>query len=70
MLDFIILFVNDPALMLAVHHTFTEDRIDELKVIFLEEEIKELKHALRESRNRNNYLSQLLEQAEDVKKKQ
>lgn len=47
-----------------------EDRIDELKVIFLEEEIKELKHALRESRNRNNYLSQLLEQAEDVKKKQ
>lgn len=56
--------------MLAVHNTFTEDRIDELKVIFLEEEIKELKHALRESRNRNNYLSQLLEQAEDVKKKQ
>ncbi|KAK3083698.1 hypothetical protein FSP39_001688 [Pinctada imbricata] len=47
-----------------------EDRIDELKMIFLEEEIKELKHALRESRNRNNYLSQLLEQAEDMKKKQ
>jgi hypothetical protein len=39
-------------------------------VIFLEEEIKELKHALRDARNRNNYLSQLLEQAEDVKKKQ
>lgn len=47
-----------------------EDRVDELKVIFLEEEIKELKHGLREARNRNNYLSQLLEQAEDVKKKQ
>nr|XP_022340141.1 coiled-coil domain-containing protein 74A-like isoform X1 [Crassostrea virginica]XP_022340142.1 coiled-coil domain-containing protein 74A-like isoform X1 [Crassostrea virginica] len=47
-----------------------EDRVDELKVIFLEEEIKELKIALRDARNRNNYLSQLLEQAEDVKKKQ
>ncbi|XP_048753462.2 coiled-coil domain-containing protein 74B-like isoform X1 [Ostrea edulis] len=47
-----------------------EERIDELKVIFLEEEIKELKLALRDARNRNNYLSQLLEQAEDVKKKQ
>ncbi|XP_022340141.2 coiled-coil domain-containing protein 74B-like isoform X1 [Crassostrea virginica] len=47
-----------------------EDRVDELKVIFLEEEIKELKHGLRDARNRNNYLSQLLEQAEDVKKKQ
>ncbi|XP_062614350.1 uncharacterized protein LOC134276083 isoform X2 [Saccostrea cucullata] len=47
-----------------------EDRVDELKVIFLEEEIKELKHALRDARNRNNYMSQLLEQAEDVKKKQ
>ena len=50
--------------------SISEDRIDELKVIFLEEEIKELKHALRESRNRNNYLQQLLEQAEDIKKKQ
>lgn len=49
---------------------FTEERIDELKIIFLEEEIKELKHALREARNRNTYLTNLLEQAEDVKKKQ
>jgi uncharacterized membrane protein (DUF106 family) len=48
----------------------TEERIDELKIIFLEEEIKELKHALREARNRNTYLTNLLEQAEDVKKKQ
>ncbi|XP_063396071.1 coiled-coil domain-containing protein 74B-like isoform X2 [Mytilus trossulus] len=47
-----------------------EERIDELKIIFLEEEIKELKHALREARNRNTYLTNLLEQAEDVKKKQ
>jgi chemotaxis regulatin CheY-phosphate phosphatase CheZ len=42
----------------------TEERIDELKIIFLEEEIKELKHALREARNRNTYLTNLLEQAE------
>lgn len=48
----------------------TEDKLDELKIIFLEEEIKELKRALRESRNRNAYLSQVLEQKEDVKKKQ
>ncbi|CAC5405898.1 unnamed protein product [Mytilus coruscus] len=47
-----------------------EERIDELKIIFLEEEIKELKHALREARNRNTYLTNLLEQAEDAKKKQ
>ncbi|KAL3856159.1 hypothetical protein ACJMK2_010944 [Sinanodonta woodiana] len=47
-----------------------EDKLDELKIIFLEEEIKELKHALRETRNRNTYLTQVLEQAEDAKKKQ
>jgi len=44
--------------------------MDELKVIFLEEEIKELKRALRESRNRNTYLTQVLEQNEDTRKKQ
>ena len=48
----------------------TEDKLDELKIIFLEEEIKELKHALREARNRNSYLTQVIEQNEDVKKKQ
>ncbi|XP_060564742.1 coiled-coil domain-containing protein 74A-like isoform X2 [Ruditapes philippinarum] len=47
-----------------------EDKLDELKIIFLEEEIKELKHALREARNRNSYLTQVIEQNEDVKKKQ
>ncbi|XP_052270342.1 coiled-coil domain-containing protein 74B-like [Dreissena polymorpha] len=47
-----------------------EDKLDELKIIFLEEEIKELKHALREARNRNSYLTQLVEQSEEVKKKQ
>lgn len=47
-----------------------EDKLDELKIIFLEEEIKELKHALRESRNRNTYLTQVIEQNEDIKKKQ
>lgn len=47
-----------------------EDKLDELKIIFLEEEIKELKHALREARNRNAYLSQVVDQNEDFKKKQ
>ncbi|KAL4223629.1 Coiled coil protein 74 [Mactra antiquata] len=47
-----------------------EDKTDELKIIFLEEEIKELKRALREARNRNTYLSQVIDQSEDVKKKQ
>nr|KAG5686090.1 hypothetical protein BaRGS_021342 [Batillaria attramentaria] len=45
-----------------------EERLDELKVIFLEEEIKELKHALRETRNRNTYVQQLYEQSEDARK--
>ncbi|XP_033747920.1 coiled-coil domain-containing protein 74A-like isoform X1 [Pecten maximus] len=47
-----------------------EDRLDELKIIFLEEEIKELKHALRDLKNRNNFLTQRLEQEEEHKKKQ
>lgn len=47
-----------------------EERLDELKVIFLEEEIKELKHALRETRNRNTYIQQLFEQSEDARKQQ
>lgn len=47
-----------------------EDKLDELKIIFLEEEIKELKHALRESRNRNTYLTQVVEQNEESKRKQ
>ena len=47
-----------------------EDKLDELKIIFLEEEIKELKHALREARNRNTYLTQVVEQNEEAKKKQ
>ena len=48
----------------------TEERLDELKVIFLEEEIKELKHALRETRNKNTYIQQLLEQSEETRKRQ
>ncbi|XP_076434951.1 coiled-coil domain-containing protein 74B-like [Babylonia areolata] len=47
-----------------------EERLDELKVIFLEEEIKELKHALRETRNKNTYVQQLLEQSEETRKRQ
>lgn len=47
-----------------------EEKLDELKVIFLEEEIKELKHALRETRNKNTYIQQLLEQSEETRKRQ
>lgn len=48
----------------------TEEKLSELKVIFLEEEIKELKHALREARNRHAYIQQLLEQSEDARRRQ
>ncbi|XP_055861182.1 uncharacterized protein LOC106073048 isoform X1 [Biomphalaria glabrata] len=43
---------------------------EEIKILFLEEEIKELKHALRETRNKNHYLTQRLEQEEKQKEKQ
>ncbi|XP_076452471.1 uncharacterized protein LOC143288079 [Babylonia areolata] len=43
---------------------------EDVKVIFLEEEIKELKHALREARNKNTVLQQRLEQSEDACKRQ
>ncbi|GFO16372.1 coiled-coil domain-containing protein 74a [Plakobranchus ocellatus] len=47
-----------------------EEKTTDMKIVFLEEEVKELKHALRETRNRNQYLTQLLEQAEEQRKKQ
>ncbi|CAG5135791.1 unnamed protein product [Candidula unifasciata] len=45
-------------------------RKNDLKIVFLEEEIKELKHALRETRNKNQYLMQLLEQSEEQRRRQ
>ncbi|KAH9491491.1 hypothetical protein Btru_032085 [Bulinus truncatus] len=39
-------------------------KTEEMRILFLEEEVKELKHALRETRNKNHYLTQLLEQKE------
>ena len=45
-----------------VLYLFSDEKIDELKVIFLEEEIKDLKSSLREAQNRNAYLTQVLEQ--------
>ncbi|CAL1529912.1 unnamed protein product [Lymnaea stagnalis] len=45
-------------------------KTEEMKILFLEEEVKELKHALRETRNKNQYLTQLLEQAEKQKEKE
>ena len=45
----------------------TEGNTDELKIIFLEEEIKEMKKTLKEERLRNKYLTELLEQAQKLK---
>ena len=45
----------------------TESKMDELKVIFLEDEIKDLRRQMKEEKGRNNYLSQLLQQTEKQK---
>ncbi|XP_059171894.1 uncharacterized protein LOC131952964 [Physella acuta] len=45
-------------------------KTEEMKIIFLEEAIKELKNALQESRKKNQYLTQLLQQAEEQKERQ
>lgn len=45
----------------------TESKFEELKVIFLEDEVKDLKRQLKEEKGRNNYLTQLLQQAEKQK---
>lgn len=47
-----------------------EEKLDELKVIFLEEEVRELKQAVRDGKSRNAHLSQMLEQSEDQRKRQ
>ena len=44
--------------------TASDEKMGDLKVLFLEEEIKELKKALREERNTNQYLQQLLDTAQ------
>ena len=46
---------------------FSVEKVDEIKLIFLEEEIKEVKKALREEKNKNLYLTQMLEKAEREK---
>ncbi|XP_035691943.1 uncharacterized protein LOC118426556 isoform X1 [Branchiostoma floridae] len=43
--------------------TTKEDKLDELKTLFLEEEIRDLKYALREARSRNQYLTQIIQQS-------
>ena len=40
------------------------EKVEDLKIIFLEEEIKDLKKALQEETNRNHYLQQLLDAAQ------
>ncbi|XP_064612859.1 coiled-coil domain-containing protein 74A-like isoform X2 [Liolophura sinensis] len=50
--------------------TEKEEKLDELKVIFLEEEVRELKQTVREAKSRSAHLSQMLEQSEDQRKRQ
>ena len=42
----------------------SDEKVEDLKIIFLEEEIKDLKKALKEETNRNHYLQQLLDAAQ------
>ena len=46
----------------------SDEKLDELKIIFLEEEIKDLKKTLREEHARNAYLAGMLDQAEKQQK--
>lgn len=47
-----------------------DDKLEELRIIFLEEEVRKLRHAYQELRKRNAYLSQLLEQSESRRRRQ
>jgi uncharacterized membrane protein YgaE (UPF0421/DUF939 family) len=39
----------------------SDDKMEELKLIFLEDELKEVKKALRDEKHKSQYLQQLLE---------
>ena len=43
------------------------ENLDEIKIIFLEEEIVELKKSLKDEKQKNHYMQQLLEAAEKDK---
>ena len=48
---------------------FPAEKVDEIKIIFLEEEIAELKKSLKEEKQKNHYMQQLLDAAEKDKHK-
>ena len=54
----------------SILYVLESDKTDEMKIVFLEEEVKELKHALRETRSKNQILTQRLDQAEQQRKQQ
>ena len=45
----------------------SSDKMEEMKILFLEEEIKELKSSLRDEKCRNHYLTNLIGMAEQQK---
>ena len=45
------------------------ENLDEIKIIFLEEEIVELKKSLKDEKQKNHYMQQLLDAAEKDKHK-
>jgi len=46
------------------HQTYKEEKLDEVKLILLQKEIEEFKKILQEEKNKNEYLTQLIEQAQ------
>ena len=46
---------------------FSDERVEELKIIFLEQEIKELKKALRDEKIRSHDLAVMVEEGERLK---
>ena len=47
--------------MMFLAITGSDDKMEELKLIFLEEELKEVKKALRDEKNKSQYLQKLTE---------
>lgn len=63
--DFTSLSLKSKSITNASMKTPTQDeKLEELRIIFLEEEVRKLRNAYQELRKRNSYLSTLLEQSE------
>ena len=55
--------------MYQIYFAVSDEKLDELKMMFLEEEVKELKRFLREEKSKNQYLTNLAEVAEKQRDK-